>query len=77
MDSQCVNKQFKVFIYHYGRLFLFQFPTLWSINIIKVLWCIFQQLTSLPCCLSKGLVKQGFLDIYLTTSFGVHNFGNT
>ena len=30
----------------------------------------------LPCHLSKGPLKRDFLDIYLTTSFGVHNFKN-
>ena len=32
--------------------------------------------TRLPCCLSKGPLKRDFLDKYLTTFFGVRNFGN-
>ena len=32
--------------------------------------------THFPCCLSKGLLKRDFLDIYLTTFSGVPNFGN-
>ena len=28
-------------------------------------------------CLSKGLLKQGFLEIYLTRSFGVRDFRKT
>ena len=31
----------------------------------------------LPCCLLKGTVKGRFLDIYLTTFFGVGNLGKT
>ena len=31
----------------------------------------------LPCCFSKGLLKGDFLEICLTTSIGVHYFGNT
>ena len=31
----------------------------------------------LPSCLLKGTVKRRFLHIYLTTFFGVRNFGNT
>ena len=34
----------------------------------------FDTFTMLPL---KGLLKQGFLDSYLTTYFGVSNFGNT
>ena len=30
----------------------------------------------LPCCLSKGPLKEDFLDNYLTTFFGVRNCGN-
>ena len=30
-----------------------------------------------PGCLSKSLQKQDFLDIYLTTVFGVRSFKNT
>ena len=30
-----------------------------------------------PCCLSKDLLIRDFLDIYLTTFLGIHNFGNT
>ena len=31
----------------------------------------------LLCCLSKGPLKRDFLDICLTTFFGIHNFRNT
>ena len=31
----------------------------------------------LPCCILKGLQKRDFLDINLTTTFGVCNFKNT
>ena len=34
-------------------------------------------LARLPCCYSAGPLKRDFLDIYLTTYFGVPNFGNT
>ena len=32
---------------------------------------------NLPTWLSKGLLESDFLDIYLTTFFGICNFGNT
>ena len=32
---------------------------------------------SLPCCPTKGPLKRHFLDIYLTTFFGVRLFANT
>ena len=32
--------------------------------------------TYLLCCLSKGPLKDDFLDIYLTTFFGALNFRN-
>ena len=31
----------------------------------------------LPCCLSKGLLKRDFFDIYPTRFFAIRNFGNT
>ena len=31
----------------------------------------------LSCCISKGLQKRNFLDVYLTTVFGIRNFRNT
>ena len=31
----------------------------------------------LPCCLSKGHLKQEFLGIILSTFFALRNFGNT
>ena len=33
--------------------------------------------TRLPCCPSRGPLEQDFLDIYLTTSLRVCNFGTT
>ena len=45
---------------------------------VKVGWFRFQQcLAALTCCFSKGPFKRKFLDSYLTTYFGVRNFGNT
>ena len=43
-------------------------------------WCNSDFSTSwsaLPCWLSKGPLKCNFFDIYLTTFFGIRNFGNT
>ena len=34
-------------------------------------------LAHLPCCLSRDPLKRDFLDIFLTTSFDIRNFGNT
>ena len=45
---------------------------------VKVLSFKFQHIWArLPCCSSKDPLKQDFLDIDLTTFFGVSNFGNT
>ena len=45
---------------------------------VKVLPLTFQQrFHRLPCYLLKGPLKGDFLDIYLTTSFGVPEFKNT
>ena len=45
---------------------------------VKVVSFRFQHcLIHLPCCLSKGPLKCDFLDIYLTTFFGIRNFGKT
>ena len=32
--------------------------------------------SSLPCCLSKSPLKRDFLDIYVTTFYGIGNLGN-
>ena len=31
----------------------------------------------MPCCLSKDPLKRDFLDRYLSSFFGIRNFGNT
>ena len=44
---------------------------------VKVVWFTFKQcFVPLTCCLSKGPMKGDFLEIRLTTFFGVRNFGN-
>ena len=44
---------------------------------VKVVSFRFQHyLIPFPICLSKGPLKRDFLDIYLTTFFGIRNFGN-
>ena len=40
-------------------------------------WDWISVLVRLPCCLSTVSLKQDFIDIYLTTSFGVRNLQNT
>ena len=40
-------------------------------------WEWISVLVRLPCSLSMGHLKRDFLDIYLTTFFGVRNFGNS
>ena len=45
---------------------------------VKVVSFRFQHyLIPFPICLSKGLLKCNFLDIYLTTFFGIRNLRNT
>ena len=45
---------------------------------VKLVSLRFQHcLIQLPCCLSKGPLKRDFLDIYLTTFFGILNFVKT
>ena len=47
-------------------------------NNLKLVYSDFSTVWShLPCCLSKGPLKCDFLDIYLTTFFGIRSFGNT
>ena len=44
----------------------------------KVVWFRIQQcLLPLTCCFAKVPMKRDFLEIRLTTFFGVRNFGNT
>ena len=44
---------------------------------VKVAWFRFQQcLVPLTCRFPKGSLKMDFLDIFLTTFFGLTNFGN-
>ena len=42
-----------------------------------VIWDISTFWSHLPCFLWKGPLKRDFVDIYLTTFFGIINFGNT
>ena len=50
----------------------------WWENMLKLLLCRFQHgLGHLACWMSKSVLKRGFLDIYLTASFAIRNFGNT
>ena len=45
---------------------------------VKVVSFRFQHcLVSFTFCLSKGPLKRDFLDIYLTTFYGIRNFRNT
>ena len=45
---------------------------------VKVLSFKFQHIwVRFPCCFSKDPLRRDFLDVDLTTFFGVPNFGNT
>ena len=44
---------------------------------LKVLWLRFEKFLGPFTMFSNGLQKRDFLDIYLTTFFGIRNFGNT
>ena len=44
---------------------------MWCCSDFNSAWC------PLPCSLWNGSLKRDFLDIHLTTFFGVHNLGNT
>ena len=58
----------------------FHFNCVHSDQQIWYKWChsYFSTVWSyLLCCLSKGPLKRDFFDIYLTTFFGIRNFGNT
>ena len=48
-----------------------QIPWKWCDSYFNTIW------SHLPCCLSKGSLKRNFLDIYLTTFFGIRIFANT
>ena len=66
--SQCVNKKSQDLACQSERQFTTQLPWQWSINIIKLLSCRFQQYYArLPSCLFIRSLKRGFLNMYLTT----------
>ena len=56
------------FEYNSEGLFPTELPSHWSINMVKVLSPDFSRdSVRLPCYLSKGALKEDYLDIYLTT----------
>ena len=60
------------------RIFPTELPSGRSINMLKVLCSDFKSFKArLSCHLLKGPLKRDFLDIYLTTFFGVRKFKNT
>ena len=57
------------------RLFTIQLPWQWSINMMKVLWCIFQQCFSpFTMLLVEGASETGHFRHLFNHIFGVHNF---
>ena len=68
-------------IWHVNKRDCFQLNFLPSDHWIRYSWCdpdLNCAWARLPCCLSKGLLKQDFLDGYLTTfSESIRNFENT
>ena len=55
-----------------------QLPSNGLINMVKVVWFRFQKcLVLLMMLLLEGPLKRDFLNIFLTTSLGVCNLGNT
>ena len=78
IGSEWVNKQSQDLAYHSERLFKPELRPQGSINMVKVLSLWFQHcFIPLPCSLSKRLLEGDFIDIYLTTFFGVRKFKNT
>ena len=77
--SQCVKKHPWDFRYHQVRHFPCQFHPGWWRIVTKTLTCISHASVwdPLTCLLSKGVLKRGLLDICLTPSLEVYNFGST
>ena len=66
-------------VFHITMKAFFQLICLHSDQYIWWSWCcsdLNNFCSRLPCCLSKGPLKLDFLEILLTTSFGVRNFKN-
>ena len=78
ISSQCDNKQSQDFACQRERLFPTQFPRQWSMKIVKLLWCRFQQcLGTFTLLLVEGSSEtRVFMDLSIHV-FGVRNFGNT
>ena len=77
--SQCVNKQSEHFACSPRTLSQPEFSSQGSINMVEMLQSRLKQYFDplITCYLSKGSLKRDFLDIYLTTSFGVSKLKNT
>ena len=78
IGSQCVNKQTQDLVCQYEKLFRLQIPCQWQINMIKVLWCRFQQcLDTFTILLVEGCSETGLFRHLFIHLFRVRNFGNT
>ena len=78
IGSQCVSKQSQGFACQKGRVFPTQFSRQWSMKIVKVLWCRFQQcLNTFTLLLVEESSETGVFRHLSNHLFRVRNFGNT
>ena len=78
IDSQCVNKKSEDFACQYKRLFPTHLPWQRSMNVIKVLWCRFQQcLGAFTMLLVEGSSQRALFRHLSDYVFRAHNIGST
>ena len=78
MGSQRVKKKSQDLACHSERLFATQLLWQWSMNLIKVLWCRFQECLSTFTMLLVEASSETKLFWHLSNNvFGVRNFGKT
>ena len=76
--SQYVNKQTQNLACQQERIFRTQLTWQWPVNMIEVMWCIFQQcLGTFTMLLLEGSSETGLFRHLSDYVFGVRNFENT
>ena len=78
IGSQCVNKKSQDLEYRKKRLFPTHFTWQWSMNMIMMLWCRFQQWSgTFTMLLFEESSETGLFRHLSDHVFGFRNFGNT
>ena len=78
IGSQCLNKESRYLACQKQRRFWTELTWQWSLNIIKMLWCRFQQcFGTFTMLLVKGSSETILFRHWSDHVFGVRNLGNT